>query len=92
MEIVFAVLAKTVSVFIDFIALAMLIRALLSFFVQDPESNPVFMFVGVVTEIVVTPVRFVMFKLNIGQDSPIDWAFFVTYILISILGSMLPII
>ena len=70
----------------------MLIRALLSFFVKDPESSAVFMFVGVITEVVITPVRYVMYILNIGQDSPIDWAFMVTYLLISLLGSMLPII
>jgi uncharacterized protein YggT (Ycf19 family) len=92
LEIIFSVIAKTVSLFFDFVLLAMMIRAILSFFVKDPEGNPLFMFVGVVTEIFVTPVRFIMFNLNIGQDSPIDWAFFVTYILMTILGSMMPVI
>jgi hypothetical protein len=37
-------------------------------------------------------VRFLLFKLNIGQDSPIDWSFFATYLIMSVASMLLPAI
>jgi hypothetical protein len=45
-----------------------------------------------VTEPFIIPVRALLFRLNIGQDSPIDWAFSLTYILIYIVQLFLPVI
>ena len=36
------------------------------------------------------PVRLLLAKLNIGQNSPFDWSFFITYILIWVLEIFLP--
>jgi uncharacterized protein YggT (Ycf19 family) len=61
----------------------MLVRMILSFFPSMQDSR-VAVFLTVVTEPFVIPVRALLFKFNIGQDSPIDWAFSLTYILIYI--------
>ena len=91
METVLIIFAKTVSVMLDAVYLAMLVRMILPFFV-NPEDNRIYALAVLITEPVILPVRFLMVKLNIGQNSPIDWSFFVTAILLSVLGSILPAI
>ena len=91
METVLLIFAKTVSVMLDAVYLAMLVRMILPFFV-NPEDNRIYALAVLITEPVILPVRFLMVKLNIGQNSPIDWSFFVTAILLSVLGSILPAI
>ena len=69
----------------------MIIRMLLPFFF-DAEENKIYALACCISEPFIAPVRFVMVKFNIGQDSPIDWSFFATYIIIWILGAFLPVI
>jgi uncharacterized protein YggT (Ycf19 family) len=69
----------------------MLLRALLPIFV-NAEENKLFLFTLVITEPFVIPLRFILFKLNIGQDSPIDWSFFATYLIMSVASMLLPAI
>ena len=76
---------------LDVIYFAMLVRMILPFFV-NPEENKIYALSLVITEPVIIPVRLLMVKLNIGQDSPIDWSFFVAAILLSVLQSALPVI
>ena len=90
-ETVLLIFAKTVSVMLDAVYLAMLVRMILPFFV-NPEENKIYALSILITEPVIIPVRFLMVKLNIGQSSPVDWSFFVTAILLSVLKSMLPVI
>lgn len=91
MEEIFYILAKTVSVMLEAVYFAMLVRMILPFF-TDPEDSRVYALTVVITEPLITPVRFIMAKLNVGQGSPIDWSFFVTALLISVLQTFLPII
>ena len=46
----------------------------------------------IITEPFVMPVRAVMVHFNIGQDSPIDLAFTLTYIILTIVQLFLPAI
>jgi hypothetical protein len=62
---------------------------LLPFFV-DPMESRAYAISCLLTEPFIIPVRALMVKLNIGQDSPIDWAFSITYIIIWLLGNLLP--
>ena len=87
-EILF-IFAKTVSLVLDIVSISMLIRMILPFFV-DPEENKLYLVTCYVTEPFIAPVRAVMVRFNIGQDSPIDWAFSITYILIWLVGNLLP--
>lgn len=91
MEALLYIFAKCMEILLDFTMLCMMIRALLPIF-MDVEENRFFTFAVVVTEPFIIPVRFIFYKLNIGQESPIDWSFFATYLILSITTMLLPII
>lgn len=79
------------SLTLDVVSFGMIARMLLPFFV-DPEESRVYSISCYLTEPFIAPVRAIMVRLNIGQDSPIDWAFSVTYLIIFLLGMFLPAI
>ena len=85
------ILAKTVSVTLGVVSFAMLVRVILGFFVNPMESRA-YEIACIFTEPFIAPTRAIMMKLNIGQDSPIDWAFSITYLIIWLLRSLLPAI
>ena len=91
MQEFFYIIAKTVSLTLDVVSFGMIARMLLPFFV-DPEESRVYAISCYLTEPFIAPVRAIMVRLNIGQDSPIDWAFSVTYLIIFLLGMFLPAI
>lgn len=91
MQEIFYILAKTVSISLEVVSVTMLIRMFLPIFV-DPMESKIYAITCFITEPFIVPVRAIMFGLNIGQDSPIDWAFSITYILIWLLSSLLPTI
>ncbi|MBO7196994.1 MAG: YggT family protein [Clostridia bacterium] len=91
MEEIFYILAKTVSIVMEVVSFAMIIRMLLPFFV-DPNESRLYVLAFFITEPFIIPVRAIMVRLNIGQDSPIDWAFSITYIILWLLSSLLPAI
>ena len=90
-ETIFYILAKSVQIFLDFLSLAMMIRWILPIF-ADVEENKLFMVSVATTEPIIAPVRFLLDRFGIGQDSPIDWGFMVTYLLLVTAGIFLPII
>ena len=67
------VLVRFVLVFIEVLQIAMLIRAVLSWFVEG--ENRFTRFVYVITEPVIIPIRKLFYKLNWFQNSPIDMSF-----------------
>ena len=91
MEIVFFILAKSISITLGIVSFAMLARVILQFFV-DPFESRIFALALLITEPFIVPIRALMVKFNIGQNTPIDWAFSITYILIWMLRTFLPAI
>lgn len=96
METVLYIIAKVISLMLSAISLAMLVRvimqlvsALTSF---NAESNKFYIFCFAVTEIFVTPIRYLCAKFNLFTGTPIDAPFFIAYLLISLLQGLLPII
>ena len=73
------------------VSFAMLARVILGFIVNPMESR-LYELACLFTEPFIAPTRAIMVRLNIGQDSPIDWAFSITYIIIWLLRSFLPAI
>ncbi len=67
----------------------MLVRMLLPLFTET-EGNRVFALAYIISEPAVLPVRKLMAKMDIGQNSPFDLAFTATYILIILLKAILP--
>ncbi|MBE6644773.1 MAG: hypothetical protein E7612_05265 [Ruminococcaceae bacterium] len=91
MEAIFHFTAVFVAAMLDFVSLAMIIRMFFSLFFAG-EENRFSLFLACVTEPFITPVRFLMAKFNILQGSPIDWSFTITYLIIVLLRTVLPVI
>ena len=80
------VVAATVRVVVY--ALQLLMRAILSWMPMD-EDNAVENFLYSVTEPVIMPVRSVIEHFGWFEGLPIDMSFFITFILLSIIGMFL---
>ncbi len=87
----FEIFARTVSIVLELVSLSMMLRMLLPFF-MDVEESRFYNLTYCISEPFVAPVRMIMVKMNIGQDSPIDWAFFATYIILWVLDMFLPVL
>ena len=77
------VIKSFVLIFLSVIQFAMLLRALLSWFVMGGGKFTNFLYA--ITEPFIAPVRALFEKMNWLQNSPIDFSFMVTYLLISFL-------
>ena len=66
----------------------MLIRAILSLFT---EGGVILSFVYSITEPIIIPVRKVLEKFNVSSALPIDLSFLITYLLLSVLSTVLGI-
>ncbi|MBE6666904.1 MAG: YggT family protein [Ruminococcaceae bacterium] len=82
------VVSTIVRIFLMVLQLAMLLRAILSWFPMD--SNKFLEFLYGVTEPFVYPFRALFNKLNWFQNIPIDISFTVAYLAIFLLGIFLP--
>ena len=71
--------------------IAMLIRAILSWF-PIGEDNPIVLFVTMLTEPIVAPVRALFERMNWFQNIPIDISFFVAYLLLSAVSTVLGVV
>jgi uncharacterized protein YggT (Ycf19 family) len=83
LHLVLALLQNTVCVVLSVLQLAMLVRAIMSWF--PTESNRFENFLYVITEPLIMPIRWLFEKLNWFQGLPVDISFFVTYLLLSLL-------
>ena len=96
MEIVFYVIAKVISLMLSAISLAMFARVIMQLASQmssfKAEENKFYIFCYAVTEIFVTPFRYICAKFNWFTGTPIDAPFFIAYLTIAILQGILPII
>jgi len=81
------VIKSFVLIFLSVIQFAMLLRAILSWFVMGGGKFTNFLYA--VTEPFIAPVRALFEKMNWLQNSPIDFSFMVTYLLISFLTILL---
>ena len=88
---ILVVIAKTGSILISIITTAMFLRAICSFIPPLAESR-FFALLLMLTEPVVMPVRFLLYKLNIGQNIPIDISFTISYFLLIFIEMLLPVI
>jgi len=73
----------TVWVLLSAIQLAMLARAILSWFVMS--ENRIVAFLHAVTEPLIYPIRWLFHKMNWASNSPIDIPSFIAFLMISVL-------
>lgn len=77
------IIANVVVILLSVVQLAMLVRAILSWFPMD--SNKFTDLLHALTEPFIYPVRALFYKLNWFQELPIDISFMVSYLLITVL-------
>ena len=82
------VISTIVQVILSVLQLAMLLRAILSWFPMEPNKFTDFLF-GI-TEPIIYPYRALFNRLNWFQNLPIDIAFMAAYITLFIIGILLP--
>ncbi len=87
MSTVFTIVADVVVLLLSAVQLAMLVRAILSWFPID--SNKFVDFLYGITEPFIVPIRLLFQKMNWFQDLPIDVAFMASYLLLSVLSLVL---
>ena len=96
METIFYIIAKVISLMLSAISLAMSTRVIMQIVSRmtsyDIEGNKFFVFCYAVTEIFVTPFRYVCARFNLFTGTPIDAPFFIAYMSIVLLQGFLPII
>lgn len=88
MQGVYFVLRYTVGLFLDILQFMMLARAIFSWIPSLSESS-LGDFLFTVTEWIITPVRVLFDKFGWGMNMMIDLPFFVTFVLLSVLSSVL---
>ena len=74
---------------IDLLEIAMLLRAILSWFTDS--GNKFYGFLISITEPIIIPVRKLLSKSSFNRGMPIDLSFLITYLLLEIVGTVLGI-
>ena len=85
---VFYVLQSVIVISIDILLIAMFVRAILSW-IPGADENKLGDFLYAVTEPFITPVRAILDRIPLFQGFPLDMSFFFTFILLSILSTLL---
>lgn len=83
------VLIKFVTIFLDIILLAMLARAIMSWFMAGDGESPLLNFLYVITEPLIVPVRMLCQRFGWFQGTPIDISFFITTMILSLISTIL---
>ena len=87
MEYALQIVSNVVVLLLMAVQLAMLLRAILSWFPMD--SNRLTDFLYSITEPFIYPIRLLFERLNWFQSLPIDMSFMITYILLSVIIMLL---
>ncbi len=90
MNLFMALFTGTVRALLFFVEICFLIRAVLSWF-PIREDHPILLFVAMITEPIVAPVRALLDRLGWFRNLPIDMSFFVAYLLLILVESLLGI-
>lgn len=83
------ILVQFVNIFLDVIMLAMLARAVLSWFAFSETANKIGAFLYIVTEPLILPVRALFNRFGWFEGVPLDIPFLVTALLLSVLSATL---
>lgn len=87
MDLFVRFVAVSVEALLFTLETCMLIRAILSW-LPIKDDNPILLFVNMVTEPIVAPIRALFVKLNWFQNIPIDVSFFVAYLLLTVVSAI----
>ena len=86
-----SVFAKVIALTLSVVSFAFLLRAILPLF-TSPEDSRIYLFACLVTEPFIIPVRFLLNKFHLFEGTPIDWSFMISYLLLAMIRTLLPVI
>ncbi len=86
MQMLAYILIATVDAILMALQIAMFIRAILSWF-MDEGGNKFSAFLYAITEPVIIPVRALCDRMGWFQDLPLDIPFFITYMLLAMISA-----
>ena len=93
LKLAFSVLATTLVLVIDAVQLCMFIHAILSWVAPTGgEVGPIRGFINAVTDTVTYPVRLFLDRFEWARRSPLDLSFFITFLLLSLLSTILTVL
>ena len=93
LKLAFSVLATTLVLVIDAVQLCMFIHAILSWVAPAQGSvGPIRGFINAVTDTVTYPVRLFLERFEWARRSPLDLSFFITFLLLSLLSTILTVL
>lgn len=84
------IICRFVSILLDILIWAMLLRVILNWMGHTEEEGGFCFLLACLTEPVIAPVRALLSFLGIGEDSPLDVGYFATSILLAFLSLILP--
>ncbi|MBE6656037.1 MAG: hypothetical protein E7609_04090 [Ruminococcaceae bacterium] len=82
------VLAASVAIVLNLLYIAMFLEAILSWFM--PEDRMIMVVLTAITSPIVLPVRMLLSRIPALARLPIDLSFFVAFLLLGVISSMLP--
>lgn len=88
MDEVIYVCTRLLVLFFDFMSVALFLRAILSWFMQEGE-NAVMVFLAYVTEPLILPIRRLCDRFGWFRGGPIDMPFLLTAVLVGFLSVLL---
>ena len=88
MQTVVLIFAYTVNAVLMAFQFAMLLRVILSLFAEDGGGR-FYEFLCAFTEPIIMPLRLLFERMGWFQNSPLDVPFFVTYLLVAIISTLL---
>ena len=91
MNIAILLITGTAKALLAVIEVCMLLRAILSW-LPIADDNPVLLFVCMVTEPIVTPIRRLFERMGWFENSPLDVSFLVAYLLLSVVTATLTVL
>jgi len=83
------VLVRFVVIFLDIILIAMLARAILSWFMMGDGTSPIMNLLYVITEPLIVPVRMLCDRFGWFRGVPLDMSFFITTMILSLINVLL---
>ena len=84
------VLVQFITLFIDVITIAMCIRAVISWFYDGDGAFVRLLYV--ITEPAIMPIRALLVKMNWLQNSPMDFSYILTYVVLFIIQMLLSLL
>ena len=86
---VLEIFATTIQLLLLVASYAMAARMILPLFLE-PDGSVIYAFTCILSEPIVAPVRYVLARFGVGEDSPMDFSLPIAYLLIFFVRLFLP--